>query len=215
MRYIKTPHHLFARNPQARPSNARAIWRRLCWVNDQVAVSGDLSDHDSEALGQLQKWMSEGVTDIIDLRGEASHESFVAKHAPGITYHWLGVDDEGGRRSGEWFEAIEALAQMIFKDPKRKVVIHCHMGVNRGPSAAFTALITNGINPVEARTQIRSARPVASMMYSFDAIQWFAHREGKSASEIELAFQEVLDWHTENPLDVSYCIAQIGNRYAA
>ena len=91
MRYRQTPHNIFGYNPEARPSNAGAIWRTLCWVNDKIAVSGDLSDFESEAVAQLQKWVSEGVTDIIDLRGEASHESLVARIAPQIKYHWLGL----------------------------------------------------------------------------------------------------------------------------
>lgn len=163
MRYRQTPHKLFGHNPEARPSNAHSIWRTLCWVNDQIAVSGDLSEYDSEAVAQLQKWVSEGVTDILDLRGESSHESLVAKYAPHIKYHWLGVDDEGDRRSDEWFEAMQRVAAQILADPTRKVVIHCHMGVNRGPSAAFTALITNGVDPIEALGQIRASHSVAAI----------------------------------------------------
>jgi predicted protein tyrosine phosphatase len=215
MKYRQTPHHLFNSNLQARPKNAGAIWRTLCWVNDQVAISGDLSDFDSEALVQLNEWIDQGITDIIDLRGEASHERFVAQHAPHIRYHWLGVDDEGDRRSNEWFEAIEAAAQPVLQDPSRKTVIHCHMGVNRGPSAAFTALITHGIDPIQALTQIRSARPVAAILYSFDAVQWYAQRQGNTEQEVADLFQAVYDWHVENPLDLRYCIQKIGSRYAA
>ncbi len=215
MRYRQTPEHIFGYNKEARPSNAGAIWRKLCWVNDQIAVSGDLSPHDSEAVAQLQKWVSDGITDIIDLRGEASHESLVARIAPHITYHWLGVDDEGGKRSDEWFEAIKAAAALVFADPSRKVVIHCHMGVNRGPSAAFAAMVTHGVNPIVALTQIRAARPVASMMYSFDAVQWHAREQGMTQEESDALHAAVLDWHLQNPLDVGYCIQQIGRRYAA
>jgi len=215
MRYRQTPHHIFGYNPEARPSNAGAIWRTLCWVNDKIAVSGDLSDYDSEAVVQLQKWVSEGITDIIDLRGEASHESLVARIAPGIKYYWLGVDDEGDRRSDEWFEAIQQAAAQVLADPTRKVVIHCHMGVNRGPSAAFTALITNGVDPIEALGQIRAARPVAAMIYAGDAIQWFAGQQGLSQKQTDQLFDSVLNWHKQNPLDVGYCIQQIGRRYAA
>jgi ferredoxin len=111
--------------------------------------------------------------------------------------------------------AIEAAAQLVLQDPSRKVVIHCHMGVNRGPSAAFTALITHGVDPIQALTQIRSARPVAAILYSFDAVQWFARRQGKTEQEVADLFQAVYDWHEENPLDLRYCIQQIGNRYAA
>jgi hypothetical protein len=215
MRYRQTPHHIFGYNPEARPSNAGAIWRTLCWVNDKIAVSGDLSDYDSEAVVQLQKWVSEGVTDIIDLRGEASHESLVARIAPGIKYHWLGVDDEGDRRTPEWFEAIKAAAAQVLADPTRKVVIHCHMGVNRGPSAAFTALITHGVDPIEALGQIRAARPIAAMIYAGDAIQWFAEQQGNTQEQSDAQFNAVLEWHKQNPLDVGYCIQQIGQRYAA
>ena len=215
MRYRQTPHHIFGYNKDARPSNAGAIWRTLCWVNDQIAVSGDLPPHDSEAVAQLQKWVSEGVTDIIDLRGEASHESLVARIAPHITYHWLGVDDEGDKRSDEWFEAIQQAAAQVLADPTRKVVIHCHMGVNRGPSAAFTALVTHGVDPIEALSQIRAARPVAAMIYAGDAIQWFAGQQGLTQKQTDQLFEAVIDWHLRNPLDVGYCIQQIGRRYAA
>jgi predicted protein tyrosine phosphatase len=215
MRYRQTPHHIFGYNKDARPSNAGAIWRTLCWVNDQIAVSGDLPPHDSEAVAQLQKWVSEGVTDIIDLRGEASHESLVARIAPHIKYHWLGVDDEGDRRTPEWFEAIRAAAALVFGNPHRKAVIHCHMGVNRGPSAAFTALITNGVDPIEALGQIRAARPIAAMIYAGDAIQWFAEQQGNTQEQSDALFSAVLEWHMQNPLDVNYCIQQIGQRYAA
>ena len=194
MRYRQTPHHIFGYNKDARPSNAGAIWRTLCWVNDQIAVSGDLPPHDSEAVAQLQKWVSEGVTDIIDLRGEASHESLVARIAPHITYHWLGVDDEGDKRSDEWFEAIQQAAEQVLADPTRKVVIHCHMGVNRGPSAAFTALVTHGVDPIEALS---------------------AGQQGLTQKQTDQLFEAVLDWHLQNPLDVGYCIQQIGRRYAA
>ena len=215
MRYRQTPHHIFGYNPDARPSNAGAIWRTLCWVNDQIAVSGDLPPHDSEAVPQIQRWVSEGVTDIIDLRGEASHESLVARIAPHIIYHWLGVDDEGDRRTPEWFEAIKAAAALVFGNPNRKAVIHCHMGVNRGPSAAFTALITNGVDPIEALGQIRAARPIAAMIYAGDAIQWFAEQQGNTQEQSDALFSAVLEWHMQNPLDVNYCIQQIGQRYAA
>jgi hypothetical protein len=89
------------------------------------------------------------------------------------------------------------------------------MGVNRGPSAAFTALITHGVDPIQALTQIRSARPVAAILYSFDAVQWHAQRQGKTEQEVADLFQAVYDWHVENPLDLRYCIQQIGSRYAA
>ena len=89
------------------------------------------------------------------------------------------------------------------------------MGVNRGPSAAFTALITNGVDPIEALGQIRAARPVAAMIYAGDAIQWFAAQQGNTQEQSDALFNAVLECHKQNPLDVGYCIQQIGQRYAA
>jgi hypothetical protein len=89
------------------------------------------------------------------------------------------------------------------------------MGVNRGPSAAFTALITNGVDPIEALGQIRAARPIAAMIYAGDAIQWFAEQQGNTQEQSDAQFNAVLEWHKQNPLDVGYCIQQIGQRYAA
>ena len=76
-------------------------------------------------------------------------------------------------------------------------------------------MVTHGVDPIEALTQIRAARPVASMMYSFDAVQWHAREQGMTQDESDALHAAVLDWHLQNPLDVGYCIQQIGRRYAA
>ena len=198
-----------------RPESPATIWRQICWVNDQLAVSGDLPYNRSAAENQLREWEAEGITDVFDMRGEADDSAFIHAHSDQITSHWFGVDDNGGKRSDAWFAMFVAKALQILQDPTRKVLVHCHMGVNRGPSAAFTALITHGVDPIQALTQIRSARPVAAILYSFDAVQWYAQRQGKTEQEVADLFQAVYDWHVENPLDLAYCIQQIGNRYAA
>jgi hypothetical protein len=197
-----------------RPENPEALWREICWVTPQLAVSGDLSSRKERARAQLLVWEEAGITDVFDMRGEADDSEFIHSNST-ITSHWFGVDDNGGTRSDAWFEAFTTVVDTILADPERRILVHCHMGVNRGPSAAFTALITHGVDPIQALTQIRSARPVAAILYSFDAVQWFARRQGKTEQEVADLFQAVYDWHVENPLDLVYCIQQIGNRYAA
>lgn len=215
MTYRPTPTHLFGYRPSARPERPHTIWRTLCWATPSLAVSGDLPGKATEARSMLATWVASGVTDIVDLRIEDSHEQFVGTHAPHVKYHWLGVDDEGDRRSDEWFEAIAEVAAEILSDPTRKLVVHCHMGANRGPSAAFTALLVNGMSPTDALTAIRTARPIASMLYSFDAVQWFGRSTGLDQASIDALFDEVYDWHVANPLDLGWVISNIGNRYAA
>ena len=215
MTYHPIPHALFSAPNGARPAAPHVLWRQLCWVTDQVAISGDL--HPSPSLGavQLDEWVESGITDIMDMRFEANDAQFVAQRHPDLRYHWLGVDDEGGPREAAWFEAITGVSAEILADPRRKVLVHCHMGINRGPSAAYTALLAAGGDPVGTLEAIRSARPIASAMYSLDAIQWWATRTGMLPTESAAAHSAVLAWHREHPLDVPYCISRIGNRYAA
>ena len=215
MTYRPIPTHLFGHRPSARPERPHALWRTLCWATPNLAVSGDLPGKGSDARSALATWVAAGVTDILDLRIEDTHEDFVATNAPGITYHWLGVDDEGDRRSDEWFAEIARIASAILSDPTRKLVVHCHMGANRGPSAAFTALLVTGSSPTEALTAIRTARPIASMLYSFDAVQWFGRSTGLDQASIDALYDEVFAWHEANPLDLGWVIGNIGNRYAA
>ena len=215
MTYRPIPTHLFGSRPSERPDQPHLIWRTLCWATPNLAVSGDLPGKATEARTALAGWVEDGVTDIVDLRIEDSHESFVGTHAPQVNYHWLGVDDEGDRRGDEWFDEIARVTSEILADPTRRLVVHCHMGANRGPSAAFTALLVSGFAPSEALSAIRGARPIASMLYSFDAVQWFGRREGLDQAAIDALYDEVYDWHVANPLDLGWVIGNIGNRYAA
>jgi dual specificity phosphatase 3 len=215
MHFRPIPQRLFAGNSGVRPADPNFHWRRLCWVTDGLAVSGDLHPSPSVAATQLDGWVTDGVTDILDTRFEANDEDFVGHRHPRLRYHWMGVDDEGGPRDAAWFDSIASVSEEILADPHRKLVVHCHMGINRGPSAAFVALVANGGDPIQTLTAIRHARPIASAMYSLDAIQWWAARSNLSDSESESLYQSVLSWHRANPLDVPYCISHIGNRYAA
>lgn len=206
---------LWGYNPEARPSDPARVWRRLCWATDTLAVSGDLHSDEARAAVQLDEWVASGITDILDVRGEASDEAFVARRAPDVRYHWLGVDDEGDRRDPTWFERIVEIGVPILADGSRKLVVHCHMGVNRGPSAAFSILYAAGTPAREALQCIRAARPIASMMYSLDAVEWMAIRDGHDPEEARRSYHDVIAWHREHPLDLNYCISRIGERYAA
>lgn len=206
---------LWGTNPAARPTDPARIWRELCWATPQVAVSGDLPYDDASASAQLAGWIAAGVTDILDVRVECNDEHRVARRAPDVGYHWLGVDDEGDRRDPRWFERIVEIGAPILADDSRKLVVHCHMGVNRGPSAAFTLLYATGMPARDALDRIRAARPIASMMYSLDAVEWMAVRDGLDTETAVRTYEDVIEWHRENPLDLGYCIRHIGDRYAA
>ena len=72
--------------------------------------------------------------------------------------------------------------QDALADPEAKVLVHCHMGINRGPSLAFAALLASGWDPVDAIDRIRQVRPIAAVGYAEDALAWHHRRAGTPAS---------------------------------
>jgi hypothetical protein len=66
--------------------------------------------------------------------------------------------------------------------------MHCHMGINRGPSLAFAALLDEGWDPVEALDTITRTRPIAFLAYADDALRW--HHARTDASQATRRFQQ-------------------------
>jgi hypothetical protein len=153
-------------------------------VTPQINLTGDLHESPTRALDQLDGWVTSGVTDIIDVRIEGTDEAFVA--------------DRG----------VEA-ALATLADPNHRIVVHCHMGVNRGPSMGFAILLALGWNPIEALDAIRAARPIARVLYADDAISWWLRRNGASAADVSAGISAVQRWHYDNPHDTSWVISRI------
>jgi dual specificity phosphatase 3 len=196
-----------------RPDNPETLWREICWVSDQLAVSGDLSSRKEHALTQLSAWEEAGITDVFDMRGEADDSEFIHSNST-ITSHWFGVDDNGGTRSDVWFDALTAQALVVLTDPTRRALVHCHMGVNRGPSALYAILLHLGWNHVDALRHIRDARPIAGIIYAADAASWKARRDGLDSETVQSRVDDVQSWFGRNPLDIAYVIRRIGSQFA-
>lgn len=197
-----------------RPADPTFWWRTVCWVTPNIAVSGDLPWSRSEALTQLRYWESEGITDVLDMRGESDDTDFIQQNSP-LVSHWFGVDDNGTPRSDSWFNALTKKAREILADPNRKILVHCHMGCNRGPSAAFAVMIDQGHDHLDALRMIRQSRPIASIMYAPDAIRWHQRSLGQPVETVSQRCNEVVEWLNENHLDVAWVIRNIGNRLAS
>jgi len=187
-----------------------AAWHRyLCHINSWLAVCGDLDTINPE-LGeaQLRSWIDEGVTDIIDLRGEWSDEKFVAKHAPWINYHYLGTHDDGGWQEDDWFAAgLEAIRAV--RERGGKAVVHCHMGVNRAPSMAYRMLLDAGHDHIEALELIREARPIAGIIYAPAAISHHLRSTGVDGLTATERKVQVRNWLLDNPVDLYWVISRI------
>jgi hypothetical protein len=68
----------------------------------------------------------------------------------------------------------------------KKVFVHCHMGINRGPSTAFAILLDQGMAPEQAFDLIRAKRPIAAVYYAEDALRADLARRGVPPKEASL-----------------------------
>jgi predicted protein tyrosine phosphatase len=180
------------------------------FVTEQVAVGGDLDYQDERlALRQLTELVDLGVTHVVDVRQERSDADLFADLAPHVGYLNLGIDDAGQQVPGSWFDSVTRWALDALQDPTTKLLLHCHMGINRGPSAGYAVLLSLGWDPVQALAAIRRARPIANVAYWADALDWHLDRLSVPRAERERQHRRVREWRDANRLDVVAVIRRI------
>lgn len=203
--------------PKLQPTNLRfeigndpsRWWREVCTPADRLSLSGDLHPYDEVATQQLDDWREHGITHVIDCRSEFNESRRMAKIAPDLNYTWVGTDDHLGKQDDHWFDTGVRAAFDALQDPDAHVLIHCHMGVNRGPSMGFAVMIAAGIEPLEALDAIRGSRPIAGIIYADQAIDWFLRSVGEHPSLAEIENERVVRWLDENELDAGWIISRI------
>jgi len=194
--------------PAAAPVQNPAAWhRRVCPVGHRIILCGDLGDTLEEMRLNLDQWEAFGVTHIIDVRIEADDSGFVARHAPTMGYTWIGVDDDGGHQPDEWFERGVAAALEALETTDGFVLVHCHMGVNRGPSMGYAIKLALGADPIEALDDIRAGRPIAAILYAEDALGWWGRH---TATEVPM--EALRTWFRQHHVDVAWIISRIARR---
>jgi hypothetical protein len=187
----------------------------LSFVTDRLATGGDLPAERGAAAADLAAWGELGITHVIDARVEYSDAALVAELAPDLTYFHHGIDDAGQRIPDAWFDQGAAYATQALAVPGARLLVHCHMGVNRGPSLAFAALLSLGWGPVEAIDAIRTARPIAAVGYAEDALAWHHRRTGVTGRRRHADRQALAAWRAAHPLDVVRIIRQIRHANAS
>lgn len=168
------------------------------FVTPRLATGGDC-----QCLDDVVGVVEAGITHVIDNRIEWDDTELFATHAPGVVYLHNGADDVGDLQPDWWFEdgvsfALDALAA----DPEAKVLAHCHMGINRGPSMAYAILLAMGEDPIEAFDLVRAARPIAHMAYAQDALEWWLRRGGAPEDAIERELDRLDRYERKHRLDV-------------
>lgn len=163
----------------------------ISWVTDQIATGGDFALVDEVMQAQLSDLLDQGIALVIDCRLEDEGDDTelwqvvrdIDDSAP--AYVHLPTDDAVGHHiePGHFYAARDA-ALPVLNDGGR-VFVHCHMGVNRGPSTAMFLLLTQGMSPEDAFDVIRERRPQAAVYYAEDALAAFLGSSGMSLPEIE------------------------------
>jgi protein-tyrosine phosphatase len=180
------------------------------FVTDQLAVGGDFDTFDEErAVRQVRELVELGLTHVIDVRLEWDDTEFVAQVAPEISYLHDGIDDIGQQVPGEWFDGLTSWALAALEDQDAKLLVHCHMGVNRAPSSGLAILLALGWELVDALDAIRSARPIAFIAYADDVLRWHHARHGASDEERARDLATLEEWRQHNDLDVRDVIRRI------
>jgi dual specificity phosphatase 3 len=187
-----------------------ADWhRRLCDIEMSLIVSGDLPADPSDALDHLAGWQAANVTHVLDCRGEWSDETLVATFAPDMAYCWVGTDDRGLGQPDEFWDAGAAFGREAAADTNSRLLVHCHMGINRGPSMAFRILLDRGWDEVDALDAIRSVRPIAAIIYADSAFDHHARLAGLPTEHHRDGLGRITDWHRRNPIDLNWVISQV------
>ena len=184
-------------------------WANASRITEQLWIGGDLEVTDDElAATQLDELDAAGITDIVDLRLEWDDEDWVTVAKPDILYTWLGVDDAGQQMPDEWFDTgtQHVLARLACGG---RVLVHCHMGINRGPSMGFAAMLALGWDPIDALARIRACRAIAYVGYAEDALDWWLRKSGASQAERVEARRRIRQWRRDNRLDVESAIRKI------
>lgn len=171
------------------------------FLTSQLLVGGDLAADDQLAEAQLSELLTAGVGHIVDARVEWTDAEFVARIAPHVAYSHVGIDDAGQVLADSWFDEVTALISTSVA-AGQVVLVHCHMGINRGPSLALAVLLQQGWDVVAAMDLIRTSRPVAAMAYAENALDWHHRRTGAGAAQRRTDRDRVAAWRRDNPLDV-------------
>ena len=158
----------------------------LGWVSADLAVGGDLDADNDVMVQQVIEILDAGITHVVDLRSEANDADIWEQL--NVNHRWLGTDDaEGHVVAPEIFDEGVRFARLAARGGG-KVLAHCHMGINRGPSMGFAILLDRGHSPIEAFDMIRAARPQAFIAYAQDALA--AHVARQRAKGIAVAGEQ-------------------------
>jgi dual specificity phosphatase 3 len=106
---------------------------------------------------QAQQLVRDGVDAVVDLRIERDGHEEV--WPPGVELVRVGLQDHGPPTVDELRAAAQVVSDLMRRG--REVLVHCHAGLERGPSVACAALVLQGWPLNEAFRRVTASRPHA------------------------------------------------------
>jgi dual specificity phosphatase 3 len=167
---------------------------QLSRLTDLLWTGGALPYREDAAIRIINTWRQVGIGAVVDCRAEWSDDLLLEAVAPDITYINPGVVDGGQRMDDTWFDTITAFANTHIANGTG-VLVHCHSGINRGPSGAFAVLLTLGWDPEDAMALIQASRPAARVAYADDALDWWRRRCPAASADQYAKHARLEHWH--------------------
>jgi len=162
----------------------------ITWLTDDLATGGDFDYNAVVANAQLRDLLAQDVGVIIDTRIEDDDSAIWARHP--VKYYHIPEDDyQGNHIDPADFDKAVLIARDAAAAGK-KLFVHCHMGINRGPSTAYAILLDRGWDPAKAFDLIRGKRPIAAVYYAEDALRADLARRHTPATEAARIIKEFL-----------------------
>lgn len=129
------------------------------WVTPRLAVGSNPNTRED-----IVALKAAGITDVIDVRAESDSADLYTDS--GVRYHHSAhMIDDGRRQPASDYVQIVTDARSILANAGTKILVHCHAGTSRGPSATYAILRASGLSPTEAWGRVKAVRPRADRQY--------------------------------------------------
>jgi protein-tyrosine phosphatase len=131
-------------------------------ITERVWTGGLIYD-----IGQMATLRELGITHVIDASNGSDNGKMM--RAFGVAYLKNRTEDDGAEKPLSWFKPALDFAMSALAKRGTKVLAHCEVGVNRGPSLAYAILRAQGLSAEDALVLIKSRRKIACVAYDKDA----------------------------------------------
>jgi protein-tyrosine phosphatase len=134
------------------------------WVTERIALGSAVTRFE-----HLNCLVSEHISLVLDCRMSNSHPELY-EHRREIIHVQCGTLDDGQSKTADWFHrGIFVILNELSRRDSR-ILVHCLLGVSRGPAMIYAILRVLGASASEAELRIMRAREILrTIKYQSDA----------------------------------------------